>query len=436
MLNVVLLEALVVFACTNASTEVFTTPDPSNDSDFSLIESDNGIYADKHESLKTCFSFDLSPDEYVMFPNKTAFVPNYNRMYEEHLYILISDHLRICPPSEIFEDDLALSSTVSLSLRYLTKVGLGVSMVFLLIHIVVFALVPDLKNLPGWNLASLCFSLFLSYFAMMSSDNDYVREAAGFCIASAVLTQFFFLASFLWMCIISFDIFRSMRKAVDNLRITNKVFNIKKYVISSVISWGIALVFTVAAIITDNVEGIDESMKPQFAMHCWFKTKNSLLVFFAAPVFVLIVLNFILFGITACKIFSNRTSSRMAHINQNHSSINKNYLMYLKLAIIMGATWITGALAPAFDILWMWYLFAALNTLQGFFIFIAFTCTEKVLKYLKLTLLKERRESAVTLSTPTFQSYCNYSNSIEKDLDKIVDNEDKTAQIDTIVIHI
>ncbi|GFY24602.1 g-protein coupled receptor Mth2 [Trichonephila clavipes] len=435
ILRVALLEAFIAFSCINALSETSTPFDSGDDSDVTVIQSDAYLYLNKHESFKTCFSFDLEPDEYVVFPNKTAFVPIYNKTYEEHFYILYGDYLRICAPPEILNGgDLDNSSKSSISLRYLTIVGLGVSMVFLLIHIVVFVLVPGLKNLPGWNLASLCFALLCSYTAMVISENDYITETPSLCISAAVCVQFFFLASFLWMCIISFDVFRSMMTAVENLRKTNKEFKVKKYVINSIISWGVALIFTAAALITDRVEGVDETLKPHFEMHCWFKSKQSLLLFFAGPVFTLIVVNFLLFGVTAHRICSSRSKSQQ--LNSNNPSMRKTYLMYLKLAIIMGATWIVGALAPVVNILFLWYLFATLNTLQGFFIFVAFTCTEKVRKYLKLSLLEKRRKSEVSQTAPTFQSYCNYSNSIEKDLDKIVDNKDKSAQIDTIVIHI
>ncbi|GFR09291.1 g-protein coupled receptor Mth2 [Trichonephila clavata] len=435
IIRIALLEAFIAFSCINALNETTTTLDSDDDSDVTIIQSDKDLYLDKHESLKSCFSFDLEPDEYVIFPNKTAFVPIYNKTYEEYFYVLYGNYLRICAPPEVFNDDkLDYSSTASLSLKYLTLVGLGVSIVFLFIHIVVFALVPGLKNLPGWNLASLCFALLCSYLAMVISENGYISANPYLCVSVAVCTQFFFLASFLWMCIISFDVFRSMMTAVENLRKTNKEFKVKKYIISSIISWGVALTFTVAALITDNVEGVAETIKPHFEMHCWFKSKQSLLVFFAGPVFTLIVANFLLFGVTAHRICSSR--SRSLPLSSNNPSMRKTYLMYLKLAIIMGATWIVGALAPVVNILFLWYLFASLNTLQGFFIFVAFTCTEKVRKYLKLTLLKKRRKSEVSQCAPTFQSYCNYSNSIEKDLDRIVDNKDKSAQIDTIVIHI
>ena len=50
-----------------------------------------------------------------------------------------------------------------------------------------------------------------------------------------------------------------------------------------------------------------------------------------------------------------------------------------RLAVIMGLTWITGLAAGFVDLEPVWYVFVGLNTLQGLFIFVAFTCNKKVL---------------------------------------------------------
>ncbi|CAL1283302.1 unnamed protein product [Larinioides sclopetarius] len=422
--------AAIAVQCISASTQASATYDTYNDeSSHTMIVEEE--YLNKHESLKTCFSFDLEPDEYVMFPNKTAYVPTYNKTYEEEHYILLGSNIRICAPSEVFEETPSQLTTVAL--HYISIIGIGVSLVFLLLHIIVFAVVPDLQNLPGYNLASLCLSLFLSYLFMLLGTQESVFRNNLACTAVAVLTQFFFLGSFLWMFVMAFDLFRSILNATENLRVSMKGFKPKKYICNSLISWGISLLFAAAALIADNVDGIDELYKPRFEEACWFRSKVSLLAFFAGPLFALIGVNFLLFGVTAYNIFSNRMKTGDS---SNRAYLKKNYLTYLRLAVIMGVTWITGLIAPMLNVVWLWYLFAILNAFQGVFIFIAFTCTNKVKKYFKSNLLNIRRPSEQTLTAPTFQSYCFYANSIEKDLDKFVENKDKSNHVDTIVIHL
>jgi len=52
----------------------------------------------------------------------------------------------------------------------------------------------------------------------------------------------------------------------------------------------------------------------------------------------------------------------------------------------MGISWIMGIVAGFVDVPILWIIFILFNTLQGLFIFIAFTCTSKVRKVLKTKL--------------------------------------------------
>ena len=59
-------------------------------------------------------------------------------------------------------------------------------------------------------------------------------------------------------------------------------------------------------------------------------------------------------------------------------------IFFHRLAVIMGLTWITGLAAGFVDLEPVWYVFVGLNTLQGLFIFVAFTCNKKVLFFFHL----------------------------------------------------
>lgn len=207
-------------------------------------------------------------------------------------------------------------------------------------------------------------------------------------------------------------------------------FKIKKYLFNSCVSWGTPLVFVLAAFLADTLEGTPEDYKPNFQKRCWFEHKHTLLVFFAGPSFAIISINFLLFGASACTVYLNRMRA-----GEGCSRVKDNHAMYFRLGVIMGTTWVSGVVAVMVHQMWVWCIFALLNTLQGFFILLAFTCTAKVRKFFKMKLFGGRRPSEQTL-TPTFQSYCFYANSLDKDLDKVGGGKEKSGSIDTIVIHI
>ena len=111
---------------------------------------------------------------------------------------------------------------------------------------------------------------------------------------------------------------------------------------------------------------------------CWFSNKMALLVYFAVPFAGVMGLNIFLFVFSACMVYdTTRATSKMATCGPR-----TNFHLYLRLAVIMGLTWITGLAAGFVDLEPVWYVFVGLNTLQGLFIFVAFTCNKKVCKIL------------------------------------------------------
>lgn len=112
---------------------------------------------------------------------------------------------------------------------------------------------------------------------------------------------------------------------------------------------------------------------------CWFSHKKALLVYFAVPFSGVMGFNIFLFLFSAYIIFdTTKTGSKMTTCGPK-----TNFHLYLRLAVIMGLTWVTGLAAGFINLEPLWFAFVALNALQGLFIFVAFTCTKKVLASLR-----------------------------------------------------
>jgi hypothetical protein len=61
------------------------------------------------------------------------------------------------------------------SMSYVTMAGLGVSVIFLALHLAAFTILPELRNLSGKNLASLFISLLAAYTAYIMGQFLEVR---------------------------------------------------------------------------------------------------------------------------------------------------------------------------------------------------------------------------------------------------------------------
>uniref|UniRef100_A0A2S2R669 G-protein coupled receptor n=1 Tax=Sipha flava TaxID=143950 RepID=A0A2S2R669_9HEMI len=256
----------------------------------------------------------------------------------------------------------------------ITYVGLGVSTIFLLVHLAVFAALPEMKNLSGKNLASFCVSLVCSYAAFVAGN--WLTGPA--CYADAAFTYYAFLTSFTWMLVMSFDCWRSLRLATVELRITTGR-QTKKFLVYSAVCWLVPAMLTFVAVAADAVPAVPDRFRPRFgAAQCWFGSKTALLVFFAGPLSAVMAVNLSLFVWTAYLIHSSRATIR--HVNTRH--VRRDFRMYCRLAVLMGLTWSTGIVASYTDSRYMWILFVALNTFQGLFVFVAFTCRRRFLDLL------------------------------------------------------
>ncbi|GBN53626.1 G-protein coupled receptor Mth2 [Araneus ventricosus] len=358
--------------------------DTSNDNASVIILNDDWL--NKSESPIKCMPITLKLNEYVIYPNRTAFVPSLNKTFEEPFYKLIDDHMSICLPSKFKDPQEKERSMAWTVLFYISAICEGVSMVFLLIHLLVFAVVKDLQNSPGCNLASLCFSLFLSYLSMAIWHGGTLSENKITCTVLGLFIQFSHLATFLWMFVMGFDVFRSIRNATKNLRTSCNAFSIKRYLCNSSICWGISLVFTAASLITDNIKGMDETYQPRLSLLCWLQPKYPYWLFFGGPVFTLIFLNFMLFGITAYILFANRMK---IGVDDSWTQQKTKFLLYLRLTLILGVPWIIEVLAFFLDDkVWLWYVTYILTSNHGIFIFVAFTCRPKTMKQFKSRLLR------------------------------------------------
>ena len=188
------------------------------------------------------------------------------------------------------------------------------------------------------------------------------------------------------MNVISFDICRTF---VSFLPTSSSKKRLKLY---SYYTWGFPLIIVLLANLIDRfpMPKFLESYKPNYAEKvCWINSKNASFLFFMLPVGSLLGENFIFFVLTVhgihSKTFKNslkkEKNDRSVVKDENRKEISKKknqFLIYLKLSVIMGLTWLFGFLASFLEMPSLWYLFIIFNSLQGTFIFVFFDLKWKV----------------------------------------------------------
>lgn len=126
-----------------------------------VYRNDSGALTDdsKSDYFLQCPKFLLEPEEYAVLDDGTVSVPTYHRTYPQSQFrIRHDDRLEICT-----DEGVEYVDKFNPNMSYVTMAGLGVSIIFLVLHLTAFILLPELRNLSGKNLASLCFSLLAAY---------------------------------------------------------------------------------------------------------------------------------------------------------------------------------------------------------------------------------------------------------------------------------
>ncbi|GFT14265.1 g-protein coupled receptor Mth2 [Nephila pilipes] len=338
---------------------------------YNLSTLNDNILKENISILQNCLLISLADEDYVILPNKSAFIPKYDKVYQPASYYAADGSIWVC---SFFTSN---SETKFLSaMGYVTAVGLGISMICLFLHFIAFWIVPDSQNLFGNCLVSQCVSLFCAYACCIVNLRDDLKDVA--CSFIAFCTFYFFQVAFFWMGVIAYDVWRALKMATTKLRVSDSK-QIRRFVIYSCFTWIVPLFLVCILALAEFTDLFPLQYKPDFAKpRCWFKRRRALLVFFATPFFLIMLLNIVLFALSSRIILM---TSQISGKQQNQAQ-RRNFKLYLRLALLMGLTWIIGVIAAYAYNQILWYLFIIFNTLQGLFIFIAFTCSTKVWKCL------------------------------------------------------
>ncbi|XP_076682631.1 G-protein coupled receptor Mth2 isoform X3 [Andrena cerasifolii] len=268
------------------------------------------------------------------------------------------------------------------------KIGIIISIPFFVATFLVYAIIPELRNLYGKTLMCYVACLVVAYTFLAMAKMFHL--SVDLCSTIAYIIHFSFLASFFWLNVMCFDIwwtfggFRSLQGGV-------KQRERKKFLIYSIYAWGCASLLTGVCIIMNFVRDIpDYLIRPNFGEDsCWFAKYKATAIYFYGPMGVTVFCNICLFVSTAFKIVQHKkdTNHHLKGQDSRRHDDNKQWFnLYLKLFIVMGINWSMEIISWLFNNSpkYLWYLTDLTNTLQGVIIFLIFVWKGKI----RLLLLK------------------------------------------------
>ncbi len=286
-----------------------------------------------------------------------------------------------------------------------------VSNVFLLLTFLVYMILPELRRpLFGRLIVAFVVSLFVAYLfiSMIALGHQELMMAKGAgdeysaaCRALSFLVLFWFLHTFAWMNILSYDIFckftrfRSSASASTSAkdRDDGDVARLTKYTAYAIsVPLAVTLVTLTVEFLPDSYGGL----RPDFGVdRCFFGSYLANFLFLHLHLLAMQVANVVFFALTTASIYRTWRATRKMSRHQGRKSkgsrsINGQIKIIAKLFVVMGITWMSEFVAFLLewilgpDAVWKYTIFNdVVNLSQGILIFAVLVCKKTTLLRLR-----------------------------------------------------
>ena len=233
---------------------------------------------------------------------------------------------------------------------WITIVSMSISAICIIIYIILYFLYSSSPNRQMFQL-SCC--LLLSHVTFLVGPQLSFSYPA--CYAAGLLLHWAFLLSFSWVAAVAIDLIHRVCKAAKLQKTSNKKTPVTKLLLPFLMP-SLILITSVAVESKLPVE-----WRSQYGTNiCWFNSNNALLIFFVAPVALYVLITALLTIVTAVKLWITMKDPDGKEKNK--------FVVFLKLSIITGSSWIFGFISDPSENTVLFILFVILNASQGLFL--------------------------------------------------------------------
>ncbi|KAI8775743.1 latrophilin-3 [Biomphalaria glabrata] len=296
------------------------------------------------------------------------------QVYTSSSYLLRDDGAYVC---QDYNSSYTFTNvTFTKSFRFLetsfteqiaTTISLALSILCLIVVLLVYSLVPELRNTPGKIVMSLSSALLLAQtlflFSMLPSGLT--------CQIYAAVQHAMWLSSFAWLavmaCHLAYVLYFQAHAS------SGTTFNI-----FTSLCWLLPLMLASCCFALDKTGKV--SIEYGLNGICWIGNVKAMIYTFGIPIFTLLSSTLIsaVFVLRAI-----RKSSEFRHRNtQNHTGERMQLILCVNLSLLMGFNWVFYFLAFMTDTTSMWTVFIITNGSQGCFIFLCYVARKAVLSKL------------------------------------------------------
>eukprot|EP00058_Branchiostoma_floridae_P023716 XP_002609206.1 hypothetical protein BRAFLDRAFT_125960 [Branchiostoma floridae] len=244
---------------------------------------------------------------------------------------------------------LRLTADQEGALWYITLVGSSISLLSLATTIFLLLFFGCWKTERSFLLMNLVLALMAAQVTFLAGINATSNQTT--CRAVAILIHYFFLASFFWMMAHGIQLFFKVKSVFSATRDRRVEFFLFGWINPGAI-----------VIVTSGVKPDGYEMQK----YCWLSTDNGMVYAFIGPVLFIIVVNFFILFFVIKTFMSIKANCKKSDIQKTKAGIRACAV----LMPLLGVTWLVGVIAVDQTTVPFQYIFAAVNSAQGLFIFI------------------------------------------------------------------
>ncbi|KAF6080387.1 adhesion G protein-coupled receptor D1 [Phyllostomus discolor] len=249
---------------------------------------------------------------------------------------------------------LELTRGHQVALSSISYVGCSLSVLCLAVTLVTFAMLSSVSAIRNQRYhihANLSFAVLVAQVLLLVSFQCQPGTVP--CRVLAVLLHFFFLGAFAWMLVEGLHLYSMVVKVFGS-----EDSKLRYYY---GIGWGLPLLICVISVSC----AVDSYGTRN---NCWLSLQSGAVWAFVAPALLVIVVNVgILAAVT--RVIS-QISADNYKVHGDPSAFKLTAKAVAVLLPILGTSWVFGVLAVNHQTVAFQYIFAVLNSLQGFFIFL------------------------------------------------------------------
>ncbi|CAH1638356.1 unnamed protein product [Spodoptera littoralis] len=255
-----------------------------------------------------------------------------------------------------------------------------ISCFFMLLFLIVYFFLPELRDEKGYIQMAYVASQLMAFLLLSMIQISGLSVAE--CVGLTLGTYFFFLATFCWINVLSFDIwwhFRNLAKNRQSRR--RKSFKFTFYCLYAL---GLPLLMTFAL---GMLNWYRESMKrypriviPHIPEDGCFLRDSVKMLYLYTPMMIIIIINWTFYMITVFNIWRWKRGTQVFNgVNElSHRTDFRSFIIYIKLSVVMGLNWFLEIISFKYPNNKWYYITDVFNILTGLTIFIIFICKKDV----------------------------------------------------------